>query len=130
MIVQDLITQLENSPLINAIVPANRITFKRPLNSDEFINNDNLIYVERKIEVHEDACVESNIFQIIAYSKTALELESICEAIKQTFKNGNNLLDNNYYFRNKFLSRTDGVNKLTTGFYWSTMTYDFSQIVG
>ena len=130
MIAVDLANKLSNSPLINVFVPPERIYFKRSIDSENSINDENLIIFDRKIETQPNSCVEATMWQLTIYSKSAMQLEEICEAIKETFRYNNQIFNNNHYYISNFVNRTDGVNKLTTGFYWAQITYDFSQIVG
>ena len=128
MIATDLSARLAASVAITAFIPSTRMFFNKVLNADFVKNEDNYLSFHRVSESGEGICVEVNRWRINVFDKSALQLENICEAVKNEFKNSNKVMNGEHYFRCSLLSRTDGVVKLEDGFYWSKLTFDFSRV--
>lgn len=67
---------------------------------------------------------EDNRFELFAFSKDMVELETLASNII-SFLEGKTELNGNFYFSISLDGQTDGRQKLEDGFYWSSISFTF-----
>ena len=123
MIDSNILAFLESQAFITSVIPAANIYNGKPQNQDDI--GDGYIYFNVR-NTQLELCDEEYVVDIYVFHQDRSTVLTLSDQINRLFRNNNQVLGGQYFWRVESLGLVKSIDKLEGGFYWANMIIQLS----